>query len=103
MTKYRHTLVYRIDGVHLGAREGEVEVISDPTGGFRAVLTTDPDSYCFEGDRFAACADEDVERFRRAKEVRDELTHGQDIREANLPVQAVQELVRRYLRLHLTS
>ncbi len=56
MTKYQHTLLYRIDGIHLGARE-EVEVIADPAVGFRAVLLSDPDAYCFEGDRSTAVAD----------------------------------------------
>jgi hypothetical protein len=51
--KYRHTLVYRIDGLTLEAQE-EAEVISDPAKGFRAVLTTDPDPHCFEADRFVA-------------------------------------------------
>ena len=54
--KYRHTLVYRIDGVHLGEREGEVEVIADPAVGFHAVISSDPDDYCFEGDRWTALA-----------------------------------------------
>ena len=48
-------------------------------------------------------ADEDVEQFKRAKETRDKLLHGQDIHEASLPVQTVQELVRKYLRIHLAS
>jgi hypothetical protein len=56
MTKYQHTLVYWIDGIHLGAQEGEVELITEPVAGFRAVLSTDPDAYCFESDRFIALA-----------------------------------------------
>jgi hypothetical protein len=57
MTKYQHTLVYRIDGIHLGAREGEVELLADAAASFRAVLVADPDAYCFEGDRSTAVAD----------------------------------------------
>jgi hypothetical protein len=45
-------------------------------------------------------ADEDAERFKRAKKERDKLAHGQDVDEAGLPVQDVQEILRRYLRLH---
>ncbi len=56
MTKYQHTLVYWIDGVHLGTPEEEAEVVADPAAGFRAVLLSDPDDYCFEGDRWTALA-----------------------------------------------
>jgi hypothetical protein len=42
--------------------------------------------------------DEDVGIFKRVKGDRDKLAHGQDVYEASLPVQAVQEFVRRYLR-----
>jgi hypothetical protein len=45
-------------------------------------------------------ADEDVRRFKLVKKYRDILSHGQDLNEGNLPVVAVQELGRRYLRLH---
>jgi hypothetical protein len=48
-------------------------------------------------------ADEDVGQFKQAKEDRDKLLHSQDVNEANLPVQTVQELVRKYLRIHLAS
>jgi hypothetical protein len=56
VVKYRHTLVYRIDGIHLGAREPDVEVVSDLAMGIRAVLTSDPDERCLEADRFTALA-----------------------------------------------
>jgi hypothetical protein len=55
--KYRHTLVYRMDGVHLGDGDSEAEVIADPTTGFQAVVSSDPDDYCFHGDRWTALAD----------------------------------------------
>jgi hypothetical protein len=48
-------------------------------------------------------ADEDVGQFRQAKEDRDRLLPGQDVSEASLPVQTVQELVRKYLRIHLAG
>jgi len=54
-TRYRHTLVYRINGVHLGTEE-EGNLIADPTSGFQAVLTTDPDPYCIEADQWIAVA-----------------------------------------------
>ena len=47
-------------------------------------------------------ADKVVGQFKRVKEDRDKLAHGQEVNDASLPGQAVQELVRRYLRLHLT-
>jgi hypothetical protein len=60
-------------------------------------------------DKFAviACqlspsdADADVETFKSAKDMRDDMSHGQDIDEAALPLNAVQNLLRKYLRLHL--
>jgi hypothetical protein len=55
-TKYRHTLVYRISGIHLGKRDEDVEIIADPEAGFRAVVASGPDNYCFEGDRWTALA-----------------------------------------------
>ncbi len=48
-------------------------------------------------------ADEDVRQLKQAKDNRDDLLHGQDIDEASLPVRTVQELARRYLRLHLAG
>lgn len=48
-----------------------------------------------------ADADEDVKRFKQAKKERDNLTHGQDVDEATLPISMVQSLVRKYIRLHL--
>lgn len=48
-------------------------------------------------------ADEDLKEFKKAKEERDKLSHGQDIVEADLPVQLVQNLVRKYLQLYLAA
>jgi hypothetical protein len=48
-------------------------------------------------------ADEDVRQLREAKTYRDKLSHGEEIDEAGLPVRTVQELTRKYLRLHLAS
>ena len=42
-------------------------------------------------------ADEDVNRFAAAKKIRDDLAHGQNEDEATLPVDTVQELLKRYL------
>jgi hypothetical protein len=53
-TKYLRTLVYKIVGFQLGPGGGEVEVIADNAARFRAVVSTDPDDLCFEGDRWAA-------------------------------------------------
>jgi hypothetical protein len=56
MTKYRHTLVYKLDGVQLRVGYGEVEVVADTAAGFHAIVSTAPDDYCFEGDRWIAMA-----------------------------------------------
>jgi hypothetical protein len=50
-----------------------------------------------------ADADEDVRQFKQAKKERDNLTHGQDVAEATLPISMAQSLVRKYVRLHLDS
>jgi hypothetical protein len=50
--RYQHTLVYRINGLRLETEEAEL--IADPASGFRAILTTDPDPYCIEADRYTA-------------------------------------------------
>jgi hypothetical protein len=60
-------------------------------------------------DKFAviACelspadADTDVAIFKSAKDMRDAMSHGQDVIEAALPVASIQNLLRKYLRLHL--
>ena len=48
-------------------------------------------------------ADTDIKIFTTAKNMRDKLSHGQDVLEAALPVAEVQNLARKYLRLHLQS
>jgi len=48
-------------------------------------------------------ADEDFRQLHRAKKLRDRLLHGEEIDEAGLPICSVQELTRKYLRLHLAS
>ena len=46
-------------------------------------------------------ADQDLAAFRKAKELRDDLSHGTEVTEPALPVAIVQGLIRKYLRLHL--
>jgi hypothetical protein len=45
-------------------------------------------------------ADKDVDRFTAAKKSRDALAHGQNEDEATLPVDTLQELLKRYLERH---
>jgi len=45
--------------------------------------------------------EEEVEKFRRLKKVRDLLFHGEDISEESLPMKEVQQLFDKYLRNHL--
>ena len=56
MTKFQHTLVYQLDGVHLGLQERDIEVIADSVAGFHTIVSTDPNAYCFDGDRWTALA-----------------------------------------------
>jgi hypothetical protein len=46
-------------------------------------------------------ADDDLTIFRRAKKLRDDLAHGQDVDEDALPASAVRSLLLKYLSLHL--
>ncbi len=48
-----------------------------------------------------AAVDEDVEVVRRLKKTRDELLHGEEVEESQLPTAEVRRLALRYLRLHL--
>jgi hypothetical protein len=48
-------------------------------------------------------ADADIEIFRSAKKMRDDLSHGQDVTESLLPVVEVRNLTRKYLRIYLKS
>lgn len=56
MTKYRHTLVYKLDGINMNRIDGKVEVIEDSATGLVAVVMSDPDDYCLESDRWTALA-----------------------------------------------
>ena len=47
-------------------------------------------------------ADGDIAVFRRGKDLRDEVSHGEAVDEDALPVGDVQGLVRKFLRLHLS-
>jgi hypothetical protein len=47
-------------------------------------------------------ADKDHEEFLKIKKMRDKLLHGERIADSSLPVQIVQQLSRKYMRLHLT-
>lgn len=48
-----------------------------------------------------ADADEDLKKFKVAKDQRDALAHGRDVDEGRLPIPDVQELLKKYLKLHL--
>ena len=50
-----------------------------------------------------ATADDDLRDFEKAKKLRDKMTHGDDVQESTLPVSIVQELIRKYLNLHLAD
>ncbi len=54
--KCRCTEIYSLKGINLPPGQTEKELIADSTRGFRAVLTTQPNSYAFEGDRSLAVA-----------------------------------------------
>lgn len=54
--KCRCTEIYSIKGINLPPNETEKELIADSIRGLRAVLTTKPNSYAFEGDRSLAVA-----------------------------------------------
>ena len=43
VTKYRHTFVYKLDGINMNRIDGEVEVIEDSATGLLAVVTSDLD------------------------------------------------------------
>ena len=60
-------------------------------------------------DKFAAVSlklspdmgDQDLNTVLGVKKVRDELSHGESVDEATLPVKAIRDLATKYLRLHL--
>lgn len=48
-------------------------------------------------------AEEDLDKFRSVKKVRNDLVHGEDIDEDSLPTPSVVSLLRKYLKLHLEA
>lgn len=52
--KYQHITTYWIKELALQHVESDEEIVLDSKIGFRAILTSNPDSYCFEGDRSLA-------------------------------------------------
>jgi hypothetical protein len=87
--------------------------LTDGTSGarnryFGRMRTVMKDKYGL-ADRFALIAselspdtaDEDLKSFQKAKEARDELSHGQEVEDSKLPVEAARLLVKRYLIAHL--
>ncbi len=48
-------------------------------------------------------ADGDYREFSEAKKLRDNLFHGQDVNEGDLPTKSVQALLRKYVRLHFEN
>jgi hypothetical protein len=48
-------------------------------------------------------ADHDITIFQRSKKLRDEISHGETVDEKALPVAEIQRLVRKFLRLHVSS
>jgi len=67
VTKYRHTFVYKLDGISMNRIDGEVEVIEDSATGLLAVVTSDPDDYCLEGNRYNATAPGEIPRSQRRR------------------------------------
>lgn len=54
--KVTYTLAWKVVGVQLAPKVGEIKLIDDPGLGLRAVLTLDLDRYTLHGDRAAALA-----------------------------------------------
>lgn len=54
--KYRYTTVYSLKGIHLPPGHGDIQFVEDSRIGFSAILTSNPDSHTFEGDRADALA-----------------------------------------------
>lgn len=54
--QYCHTTLFSIKGISLSASENERLIIADSSGNLRAILTSQPDKYMFEGDRSLAIA-----------------------------------------------
>jgi hypothetical protein len=56
MVKYKHTVIYWIKGLSSSQFESDQEIILNPTVDCQFILTSNPDIYCFEGDRSRAIA-----------------------------------------------
>lgn len=54
--KYRYIAIYSIKGLSLPPAGGDKELVIDSTIGLRAILTSQPNSHAFEGDRSLAVA-----------------------------------------------
>jgi hypothetical protein len=54
--KYSHTVIYWIKGLSPSQAENSKEIIINLAVNFQLVLTSSPDTYCFEGDRHMAVA-----------------------------------------------
>ncbi len=54
--KYRYTAIFSIKGLSLPPAEGEKALVVDSAAGLRAILTSQPNSHTFEGDRSLAVA-----------------------------------------------
>ena len=46
-------------------------------------------------------ADADLNDFRKAKKIRDEMAHGEEVADAAFPVAVVQGLLKKYLKMHM--
>jgi len=100
-TKYEVELVGKInEGAHNDGRQNYLkrigEVMKDKyriTDKFAVV----------SGQLCPADTDADLVVLQKAKKMRDTLLHGKDVKESELPVVPVQNLVRKYLRLHFES
>ena len=69
---YRYTAIYSIKGVTLPSAEEDKDLVADSTQGLRAILTSQPDSYAFEGDRSLAVSNLMLQALFRAEPTSDE-------------------------------
>lgn len=61
--KYRYTAIFSIKGLSLPPACGEKALVVDSSVGLRALLTSQPDSHAFEGDRSLAVGSLMLRRF----------------------------------------
>lgn len=54
--KYQHIVAHWIKGLSPPQSGNDKEIIVDSANSFRVILTNDPDTHCFEGDRSTAIA-----------------------------------------------